>query len=48
MTTNQVNHTNMLKKMHPILFNKFGNQIHLNQKFHPAMSGKFLSEDRSK
>ena len=27
--------------MHPYLYAKFGGQLHLNQKFHPNMSGKF-------
>lgn len=43
MTTNQQNHLKMLEKMHPALFEKFGNQIRLNQKFHPNMTGKILN-----
>jgi hypothetical protein len=40
VTTNQESHTLMLNKMHPELWKKFGNQLHLNQKFHPQMTGK--------
>ena len=43
ITTNQLNHLKMLRKMHPALFAKFAGQIHLNQKFHPNMTGKFNS-----
>lgn len=43
MTTNQQNHLKMLEKMHPALFEKFGNQMRLNQKFHPNMTGKILN-----
>ena len=46
MTTNQENHTKMLQKMNPVLWDKFGNQIHLNQKFHPSMTGKFIHGQR--
>lgn len=37
----------MLQKMHPKLWEKFGNQLHLNQKFHPNMTGKFLNSQSS-
>jgi hypothetical protein len=47
MTTNQASQTQMLSKMHPQLFDKFGNKIHLNQKFHPAMTGKVLNGSHS-
>lgn len=33
--------------MHPKLWEKFGNQLHLNQKFHPNMTGKFLNSQSS-
>jgi hypothetical protein len=45
MTTNQMNHTKMLQKMHPHLIEKFNNYYKLNQKFHPRLTGKFLTED---
>ncbi len=46
MTTNQENHSKMLKKMHPELRDKFGNRIELNQKFHPSMTGHYMSSGR--
>jgi hypothetical protein len=36
----------MLNKMHPELWKKFGNQLHLNQKFHPQMTGKLNNGSR--
>ena len=36
----------MLKKMHPVLWDKFGNTLQLNQKFHPSMTGQYVSEQR--
>uniref|UniRef100_A0A7S3KCC6 Uncharacterized protein n=1 Tax=Euplotes crassus TaxID=5936 RepID=A0A7S3KCC6_EUPCR len=46
MTTNQDNHSKMLKKMNPELWDRFGNQIHLNQKFHPNMTGQYMYTGR--
>jgi len=46
MTTNQENQTKMLKKMHPAMWDKFGNKLELNQKYHPSMTGKILSQGR--
>jgi len=31
--------------MHPHLFQKFAGTIHLNQKFHPNMTGKYLTDE---